>query len=93
MRKPEGGSGVGHLAIVINIAATRSLAAFEADMEALIDDLKQTPRQPMIDQIHYPGELEAISDARLRQSGIELPRDTADTLRTRAADLGIKAPF
>jgi hypothetical protein len=36
----------------------RPLAAFEADMERMIDKLKATPRQP--------GEVEALSDARLR---------------------------
>ena len=40
---PDGKSGVGHLAIAINVEAARGLAAFEADMEKLIAELKDTP--------------------------------------------------
>ena len=90
---PEGVSGVGHLAIAIDIGAARPLAEFEADMENLIDELKAAPRRPSVKEIHYPGELEALSDARLRRSGIELPRDTADELREKSGALGVQAPF
>ena len=90
---PEGTSGAGHLVLAINIRATRPQADFEADMERLIDELKSTPRQPGIGEIHYPGELEASSDARLRRNGIPLPEATAHELRTKAGELGIVAPF
>lgn len=90
---PEGESGVGHFVMAIDIAATRPLPEFEADMERLIDDLKSTPRRPGVDEIFYPGEMEARSDVRLRESGILLPKDTADELRDKARDLGIPAPF
>ena len=90
---PEGVSGVGHFVLAINIEACRPQSEFEADMETLIADLKATPKKPDVDEIFYPGELEARSDARLRQTGIELPKDTADELRDKAAALGIAAPF
>lgn len=79
---PDGVSGAGHLALAIDISATRPLADFDADMEQLIDELKATPRQPGVDRIHYPGEIEALSDARLRREGIRLPKDAADELRS-----------
>lgn len=88
----EGASGVGHLVVAIDIAASRPLADFEADMERLIDELRATPRQPGCDRIHYPGEMEALSDARLRRDGIVLPADTIDDLRSRARALGVAAP-
>ena len=90
---PEGTSGVGHLAIAIDIGATRTLEDFEADMERLIADLKGAPRREDVGEIFYPGEIEAASDARLRRDGIGLPEDTADTLRAEAAKLGVTAPF
>lgn len=90
---PEGASGVGHLAIAIDIRASRPLADFTADMERLIAELKATPRRPDVDEIFYPGELEAASDERLRREGIDLPDDTADELREKALALGITAPF
>lgn len=90
---PAGKSGVGHLVIAIDIAAARGRAAFDADMEALIAGLKATPRRPDTPEIFYPGELEARSDAALRQAGIDLPADTAADLRVQAANLGVTAPF
>ena len=90
---PDGVSGAGHLALAIDIKATRPLVDFEADMERLIDELKATPRQPGVDEIYYPGEMEARSDARLRRDGIRLPEDTANELHDKAGELGIVAPF
>ena len=90
---PDGASGAGHLVLAININASRPQVDFEADMERLIDELKATPCQPGVDEIYYPGELEALSDAMLRREGIRLPEATADELRTKALELGIVAPF
>ncbi|NNU80320.1 Ldh family oxidoreductase [Halovulum dunhuangense] len=90
---PEGRSGCGHLALVIDIAASRPLAEFEADMERLIEELKATPRQPGVDEIFYPGEIEARNAARAAAEGILLPDATADELRARGAALGVTAPF
>lgn len=90
---PNGVSGVGHFVLAININACRPQSEFELDMERLIDQLKATKRQPNVAQIYYPGELEALSDVKLRRDGIDLPRDTADELRSKAKELGIFAPF
>ena len=89
----QGKSGVGHLAIAIDIEAARGLSAFETDMESLISDLKSVPRQPGVDEVFYPGELEARSDAKLRKEGIDLPQATADDLTEKAAALGVAPIF
>ncbi len=91
--EPHGASGAGHLVLAIDIQATRPLAEFEADMERLIDELKATHQAPEIDEIYYPGELEARCDAKLRKDGLMLSEDTATQLRSRADILGIRAPF
>ncbi len=90
---PEGRSGVGHLAIAIDVAACRPLAEFEADMERMIDELKGAPRSPGTEEISYPGEIEARTEARLLREGIELPKATEDDLRAKSAALGVEAPF
>ncbi len=90
---PEGRSGAGHLALAIDIEASRPLAAFEADMETLIDELKSSRPAPGASGIFYPGELEAASDARLRASGIDLPQSVVDDLRQNAARIGISCPI
>ena len=89
----EGTSGVGHLALAIDIAATRPFEDFTADMGQLIAELKATPRRPGVEEVLYPGEPEARSDAALRTAGITLPAATADDLREQAKQIGIQAPF
>lgn len=89
---PEGRSGVGHLAIALNIAAFRPLADFQRDMARLIDNLKTAPRAPGVEEIFYPGEPEARSEARQRKEGIVLPEDTVAELDAGARALGL-APF
>lgn len=90
---PTGTSGVGHFALAVDITACRPRADFDADMERMIDTLKATPRQPGIDSIHYPGEMEALSDEKLRHDGITLPDDTIAELRSEATKIGVPAPF
>lgn len=87
----EGRSGVGHLAIALNIEAFRPLASFHADMEQLIESIKNTPKAADVDEIYYPGELEARAEARNRKSGIVLPNDTIAELDAGAAKLGVAA--
>ena len=88
----EGRSGVGHLAIAIDIAAIRPLADFEADMERLIASLKSTPRVQGVDEIFYPGEIEARNAQRSEREGIELPETVFADLTERAARLGVAPP-
>ncbi len=90
---PEGSSGAGHLALAIDVESARGLAEFEADMESLIDGLKSPPGGPGPDGVFYPGEPEALSDAKLRRDGIELPEETAEELREKSRSIGIAAPF
>jgi LDH2 family malate/lactate/ureidoglycolate dehydrogenase len=90
---PEGRSGAGHFVLAIDIAALRPLAEFEADMEALIDELKATPRAEGVDEIFYPGELEARAETRHLEGGITLPEKVITELRSEAATLGLRAPF
>jgi len=82
-------SGVGHLAIAIDIAACRPLAAFEADMEALIRTLKATPRAAGVEEILYPGEPEARAAERAAVHGVALPEATVEELDEHARRIGV----
>ncbi|MEQ3626431.1 MAG: Ldh family oxidoreductase [Celeribacter sp.] len=90
---PEGRSGAGHFVMAVDIAACRPMQAFEADMDQLIATLKSAPRAPGIEEIFYPGELEARHDATARTTGIDLPADVIRDLREGAARLGVTVPF
>lgn len=86
---PEGRSGVGHLAVALDIERFRPLAEFCRDMDRLVDSIKSTPRTPEADEVFYPGELEARAEDHHRREGIVVPQDTIDELNAGAADLGI----
>lgn len=86
---PEGQSGAGHLAIALNIEAFRPLSAFCKDMERLVEAIKSGPRAPGINEICYPGELEALADTHHRTVGVGLPGETITELNSLARDLGI----
>ncbi len=81
--------GVGHLMLALNIASFLPLAEFTARMEALIAELKAVPRAPGVEEICYPGELEARSEARHRREGLALPERTLADLGTLAAETGV----
>jgi LDH2 family malate/lactate/ureidoglycolate dehydrogenase len=46
-----------------------------------------------VEEVFYPGELEARSDLRLRRDGIELPEDTVADLRRIGAQMGVAEPL
>jgi LDH2 family malate/lactate/ureidoglycolate dehydrogenase len=87
--KPDLKSGAGHFFIAIDIAKLQPLAEFDARMERFIGELKSTPRAKGVEEIFYPGEMEARSDTRLRKDGIDLPEDTIADLRRIASETGI----
>jgi LDH2 family malate/lactate/ureidoglycolate dehydrogenase len=87
--RAEARSGAGHLALAIDIAACRPLAAFEADMEALIGELKATPRAAGVEEILYPGEPEARTAERAAAHGVALPEKTVEELNAHARRFGV----
>lgn len=81
----------GHFVMALNIAAFGPLAVFEARIEAMIAELKATPLAPGFEQILYPGEYEAVNEARHAAEGLDLPEQTVLDLRKAAADWGVTA--
>lgn len=84
-------SGCGHLMIALDIAAFQPLPAFEARIQAQIAELKDAPRAPGVEEIFYPGELEARADLRQRRDGLILPADTLADLALAAQLTGVPA--
>lgn len=89
--EPEGRSGVGHLAMALDIAAFRPVADFEADMERLIARIKAAPRNAEVPEVFYPGEPEALAEVRHRRDGVVIPADTLAALDEGAREVGIEA--
>jgi LDH2 family malate/lactate/ureidoglycolate dehydrogenase len=84
-------SGAGHFLTVFNIEAFQPLAEFNTRMDAFVDELKSVPLAKGVDEVFYPGEMEARSDVRLRAEGLELPDDTFTDLALAAGEAGLPA--
>ncbi|MFO1080897.1 MAG: Ldh family oxidoreductase [Reyranellaceae bacterium] len=84
-------SGAGQMMIALDIAAFMPLAEFHARMAALVAELKATPLARDVDEIFYPGEPEARSEARQRRDGLLLPADTIADLARLAAECDLPA--
>ncbi|MBV9082104.1 MAG: Ldh family oxidoreductase, partial [Acidobacteriaceae bacterium] len=91
--QPENRSGCGHLIIALNIEAIQPLSEFISRMETLIQELKSTPCASGVEEVFYPGELEARNDDRNRRAGLVLPANTMSDLRKLAAETGLSSPF
>ncbi|WP_426958348.1 Ldh family oxidoreductase [Muricoccus radiodurans] len=82
----------GHLIIALNIAAFQPLDAFNARMEHMIAELKSVPRAEGVEEIFYPGELEARNEVRHARDGLALPEQTRIDLNKAADELGVARP-
>lgn len=89
--KTELKSGAGHFFTAYDINAFQPLAQFNQRMEAFIKEIKSVPLAKGSEEIFYPGEMEARSDARQRAAGIELPDDTIADLQRIGLESGIDA--
>jgi LDH2 family malate/lactate/ureidoglycolate dehydrogenase len=86
-------SGVGHLLIAIDIAKTQPMETYEARIEQFILELKSGPLAHGVEEIFYPGEIEARNDARHRAEGLILADGTLEDLVWIANETGVKADF
>jgi len=85
----EGRSGIRHLALALNISAFRPLDEFNADTEALVAKIKNAPKAPDIDEIFYPGEIEARNEQRQLAEGIVIPANKLADLDAAAQENGV----
>ena len=89
--QPDKKSGAGHLLIALDIAKFLPLAEFDARMERMIAGLKEVKPAKGVEEIFYPGEIEARNDRRHRAEGLSLPQDTLRDLARLAQEMGL--PF
>ncbi|MGB6102267.1 MAG: Ldh family oxidoreductase [Pusillimonas sp.] len=81
-------SGVGHFISVHDVDAFLPMAEYDARIERFISEIKSQPLAQGFDEIFYPGELEARAEARNRDDGLQLPRDTWTDLQRIATETG-----
>ncbi|MGH3242976.1 MAG: Ldh family oxidoreductase [Spirillospora sp.] len=78
----------GHLYLALKIASFGPVEEFEERMKSLVAELKSGSREGA-EEVHYPGEIEAIAETRNAREGLLLPERTLADLRRVAHDLGV----
>ena len=90
---PRTGHDLGHLFAVLDPTAFMPRQEFEARIEQLCAEIKQSETLPGVPRILLPGELEAERcDIRLRD-GIPVIADALEALEAFCKELGIASPL
>lgn len=85
---PDQRSGCGHLVLALKVDAVLPDGSFGARIDDLIDSTKSVPRATGVDEIFYPGEIEARAEVAGRVAGVRLPEKTVADLRDLGASCG-----
>jgi uncharacterized oxidoreductase len=68
------------------------LAAFESEIETLIEWVKSSNRMPGVEEIYIPGEVEQRTQQQREQLGIPLDSEIWEGITEIARGLGISVP-
>jgi len=85
-------SNIGHLFVAISIENFLPLEDFKANMDLLISELKDCPRQEGKSRVYVHGEIEFEQAEERRREGIPLHPHVVTVLNNIAGDLGME-PF
>jgi LDH2 family malate/lactate/ureidoglycolate dehydrogenase len=69
-------SGAGHFLAVYDVDAFMDMSEYQARITRFVQQIKTHPRAQGVQEIFYPGEMEARVAERQLTSGIALPIDT-----------------
>jgi LDH2 family malate/lactate/ureidoglycolate dehydrogenase len=89
---PNRRSGCGHMLITIDIDAVMPRAEFEARMETLIEEVKSCPKGDGVQEIFFPGEIEAMNTVANQRSGIDVADLTWSSLEKLASETNLPLP-
>ena len=90
---PTGVQNLGHGFGAIRVEALAPYKEFAARMDALIRDVRESPRGLGVGRIYLPGEIEFELADRNRREGVPLAPPTVKDLRELGARLGVAWPF
>jgi len=85
-------AGNGFLAIVIDVAQFRDRAAFDADVDQLVDYIRSSKLAPGFSEILIPGEPEVRERERREKNGIPVDDETWRQIVETTARYGLKIP-
>jgi LDH2 family malate/lactate/ureidoglycolate dehydrogenase len=80
---------VGHFFLALDVEAFLPLAQFHEQMEQLVREVRDQPRQPDVERIYVPGEWEYEQAERSRREGVPLPAAGVQELNALARRLEV----
>jgi len=83
-----GPSNQGHAFVAINPDPIQPIQEFKERVDAMIQEIRLSPRSSSAKRIYLPGEMEWERRDKALQEGMVLPNDVVDSLRGLADDLG-----
>jgi LDH2 family malate/lactate/ureidoglycolate dehydrogenase len=86
---PDQRSGCGHLVLALKVGTLLPDDSFGTRIDDLIALTKDVPLATGVDEIYYPGELEARAEAAGRAAGVRLPDKTLADLRALGTAHGV----
>lgn len=89
---PDRPSGAGHLLVTIDIDAMGDADQFARHMEQLVASTKDAPKAAGVEEIFFPGELEARASQQRQRDGIPVADTTWDSLAALATETGLDLP-
>lgn len=78
----ENPQNVGHMFLAVDIDKFAGLKTFKANMDQMIAEMKELPKNPGVAEIFMPGEMEVHKREERRKNGIELSDSVYEELRT-----------
>jgi LDH2 family malate/lactate/ureidoglycolate dehydrogenase len=83
-------SNAGHAFIAIDVGAIMPLQEFKDRIDAMIREIKGSPKAKGTDRIYLPGEREWENRDEALKNGMKLPENVLDSLLGLAQDVGLK---
>jgi LDH2 family malate/lactate/ureidoglycolate dehydrogenase len=78
--------------VALDVSAFAPLDDFRRSVDETLDALKALPRMAEDDEIRFPGERGAATEAERRENGIPLPKRVWESLVAEAEKLGLETP-
>lgn len=84
---------VGHFFVVVDISKFVDLASFKDRMEQMSSEIKALPKNPDVDELFMPGEIEAICKEKTKANGIDVPAAVYQELKKLGEQFKIALTF
>jgi len=86
---PDSAEGVGHFFLAMDIETIMRFDEYTSRMESMIEELHSAPKQPGIEKVFFPGELEMLQEKKAREEGLYILESCYNSLERTCTKLGI----